>query len=74
VLLDITGVPFVDSVIAAALSGVIQASRLVGAQTVLVGINPEVAQTLVASGIDVTTLPAFATLEQALAAQLSRPA
>ncbi|MBA3468072.1 MAG: STAS domain-containing protein [Herpetosiphonaceae bacterium] len=70
VLLDITGVPFVDSAIASALSGVISASRLVGAQTVLVGINPEVAQTLVASGIDVTTLPAFATLEQALQARL----
>lgn len=69
-VLDITGVPFVDAPIVVELNALIQALRLVGAQAMLVGINPEVAQTLVASGIEVSSLPAFASLEQALSGQL----
>jgi rsbT co-antagonist protein RsbR len=72
-VLDITGVPFLDAATVAELSSVIHALRLVGAQAVLVGINPEVAQSLVASGMDVASLPVFATLEQALGGTL-RPA
>jgi rsbT co-antagonist protein RsbR len=72
-VLDITGVPFVDAATVAELSVVINALRLVGAQAALVGINPEVAQSLVASGLDVASLPVFATLEQALGGTL-RPA
>jgi anti-anti-sigma factor len=72
-VLDITGVPFLDAATVAELGSVIHALRLVGAQAVLVGINPEVAQSLVASGMDVAALPVFATLEQALGSTL-RPA
>jgi anti-anti-sigma factor len=72
-VLDITGVPFVDAATVAELNSVIHALRLVGARAVLVGINPEVAQSLVASGMDVASLPVFATLEQALGGTL-RPA
>ncbi|MBM7843933.1 STAS domain-containing protein [Herpetosiphon giganteus] len=66
VLLDVTGVPLVDVYMAGELAAVIAATSLVGAETALVGINPDVAQGLVGSGIDVSRLPAFATLEQAL--------
>lgn len=66
VLLDVTGVPLVDVHMAGELAAVIAATSLVGAETALVGINPDVAQGLVGSGIDVSRLPAFASLEQAL--------
>jgi len=69
-VLDITGVPFVDAPIVAEINALVQSLRLVGAHAVLVGINPEVAQTLVASGVEVSSLPAFASLEQALGGQL----
>lgn len=52
VLLDITGVPGVDAEVAAALVRAAQAVRLLGAQVMLSGIRPEVAQMLVAIGTD----------------------
>lgn len=51
-VLDITGVPIVDSEVAQGLLTVVQAARLLGAEVVLVGIRPEVAQALVALGLD----------------------
>jgi rsbT co-antagonist protein RsbR len=56
VILDITGVPVVDTQVAKILLEAAQAARLMGCQTVLTGIRPEIAQTMVELGIDVTDI------------------
>lgn len=68
VVLDITGVAVVDTQVAAALLRVATAARLMGAETLLVGIRPEVAQSLVHLGVDLTTLRTAATLQDGLLA------
>ena len=52
VILDITGVPIVDSGVAAYLNRTIQAARLKGARTIVTGISEAVAETIVDLGID----------------------
>ncbi|HID64161.1 MAG TPA: STAS domain-containing protein [Anaerolineae bacterium] len=56
VILDITGVPVVDTQVAKILLESARAARLMGCQTVLTGIRPEIAQTMVELGIDVADL------------------
>ncbi len=68
VVLDITGVAVVDTQVAAALLRVATAARLMGAETLLVGMRPEVAQTLVHLGVDLSTLRTAATLQDGLLA------
>jgi len=65
-LLDITGVPVVDSQVAQGLLTVVQAARLLGAEVVLIGIRPEVAQALVQLGIDLTNVVTNVDLQTAL--------
>ncbi len=65
-ILDVTGVAVIDSYVAAALLQVAQAARLMGAETILAGIRPEVAQTLVGLGADLGNLRTAATLQSAL--------
>jgi rsbT co-antagonist protein RsbR len=67
VVLDVTGVAIVDTQVAAVLLRVATATRLLGAETILVGIRPEVAQTLVNLGVDLATLRTAATLQDGLA-------
>ncbi|WP_026702724.1 RsbT co-antagonist protein RsbRA [Salibacterium aidingense] len=52
VLIDITGVPVVDTMVAHHIIQAAEAVRLVGAKCILVGIRPEIAQTIVNLGID----------------------
>jgi anti-anti-sigma factor len=52
IILDVTGMPIVDTAVARALLETIHAARLLGAEVVLVGVTPEVAQTMVTLGID----------------------
>ncbi len=54
VILDITGVPVVDTSVANYLLRATQSARLLGAECVLVGIKPEVAQTVVGLGVDLS--------------------
>lgn len=65
-ILDITGVPMVDTQVARGLVETIQAVGLLGAQAVLVGIRPEVAQTIVGLGVALEGVPTAATLQAAL--------
>jgi rsbT co-antagonist protein RsbR len=65
-LLDITGVPIVDSQVAQGLITVVQAARLLGVEVVLIGIRPEVAQALVQLGIDLANVVTTVDLQTAL--------
>jgi anti-anti-sigma regulatory factor/HAMP domain-containing protein len=66
VLLDITGVPVIDTQVAQALLRTVTASGLLGAEVVLVGVAPEVAQTIVALGLDLRGLRTAADLRSAV--------
>ena len=65
-VLDITGVPLVDSQVAQGLLSVVQAARLLGAQVLLVGIRPEVAQAIVGLGLDLRDIYTTSDLQSAL--------
>lgn len=67
VLLDITGVPIIDTHVAQGLLSVVQSARLLGASVVLVGVRPEVAQTIVTLGIDMSGLVTRQSLQEGLA-------
>jgi rsbT co-antagonist protein RsbR len=72
VILDITGVPVVDTSVANALIQAARASRLLGAESVLVGITPEVAQSLVGLGVDLRELVTRGDLQNGIAYALRR--
>jgi anti-anti-sigma factor len=74
VILDITGVPVVDTAVAGLLLRAAQAARLLGAEPVLVGIGPEVAQTLVGLGVSLGDLTTRANLASGVRYALSRQA
>jgi rsbT co-antagonist protein RsbR len=63
VLIDVTGVPIVDTSVANHLLQAAQAARLLGAESVLVGVRPEVAQTMVQLGVAHTGLTTRADLQ-----------
>jgi rsbT co-antagonist protein RsbR len=65
-LLDITGVVIVDTQVAQGLIGVVQAARLLGTEVVLVGIRPEVAQTIVELGLDLSAVRTYSDIQTAL--------
>jgi rsbT co-antagonist protein RsbR len=65
-ILDISGVPAVDSLVAQHLIKTVSATRLMGAECIISGIRPEIAQTIVHLGIDLTDIVTKATLESAL--------
>lgn len=71
-IIDITGVPFVDTEVANHLIKTIQAAKLVGAHCIVVGISSEVAQTLVHIGLEMSNISTFATLEDGLQEALYR--
>ncbi|HHV65572.1 MAG TPA: STAS domain-containing protein [Peptococcaceae bacterium] len=63
VVMDITGVPAVDSKVANHLVQTVEASRLLGANVVVTGVSPQIAQTLVTLGIDLSRLNAVGDLQ-----------
>lgn len=67
VILDITGVPVVDTQVAQHLIRTAQACRLLGCEVVLVGVGVEIAQTLVQLGVDLSTLHTLANLQAGIA-------
>lgn len=64
VLLDITGVPVVDTMVAHHIIQAADAVRLVGAKCMLVGIRPEIAQTIVALGINLNDFTTTSTMQR----------
>lgn len=65
-ILDISGVPTVDSLVAQNLLKAVSATRLMGADCIISGIRPEIAQTIVHLGIDLSQVITKATLASAL--------
>ena len=65
-ILDISGVPAVDSLVAQHLIKTVSATRLMGAECIISGIRPEIAQTIVHLGIDLADIITKATLASAL--------
>ena len=66
-IIDITGVAMLDPAVVRWLLNTAAALRLLGAQTMLAGVNPEVAQALVASGADLSGLDVAPDLRAAVA-------
>jgi sigma-B regulation protein RsbU (phosphoserine phosphatase) len=71
VILDITGVPIVDSGVADHLNKAVQAARLKGAQTIVTGISDAVAETIVDLGIDWGGIETVSDLQTGLRAALA---
>ncbi|PIQ32723.1 MAG: hypothetical protein COW63_06675 [Bacteroidetes bacterium CG18_big_fil_WC_8_21_14_2_50_41_14] len=65
-ILDITGVPTVDTQVANHLLKTVTAARLLGAECIISGISPAIAQTIVHLGIDLSSIRTKATLQDAM--------
>ncbi|MBU4610870.1 STAS domain-containing protein [Achromobacter sp. GG226] len=74
-IIDITGVPTVDTLVAQHLLKTVAAARLMGAECVLSGIRPQIAQTIVHLGVDLSGVHTKASLADAFrkALALTRP-
>jgi rsbT co-antagonist protein RsbR len=73
-ILDITGVPTVDTVVAQHRLKTVAATRLMGADCIVSGIAPQTAQTMVQLGIDLSEVTTRASLADALALAIARVA
>ena len=71
-IIDITGVPTVDTVTAQHLLKTVAAARLMGADCIISGIRPQIAQTIVHLGVDLGDVQTKATLADAFALALRR--
>ena len=71
-IIDITGVPMVDTLVAQHLLKTIAATRLMGADCIISGIRPQIAQTIVHLGVDLGEVITKATLADAFAVALKR--
>jgi rsbT co-antagonist protein RsbR len=71
-ILDITGVPTVDTLVAQHLLKTVAATRLMGADCIVSGIAPQTAQTMVQLGIDLSEVTTRASLADALAMAIAR--
>jgi rsbT co-antagonist protein RsbR len=71
-IIDITGVPTVDTLTAQHLLKTVTAARLMGAECIISGIRPQIAQTIVHLGVDLGDVITKATLADALALALEK--
>jgi rsbT co-antagonist protein RsbR len=71
-IIDITGVPVVDTLVAQHLLKTVAAARLMGADCIISGIRPQIAQTIVHLGVDIGDVITKATLADAFALALAR--
>lgn len=66
-ILDLTGVEVVDTATAGHLLNIASAVRLLGAESIITGIRPNIAQTIISLGVDLTRIRTLATLRDGLA-------
>ncbi len=71
-IIDITGVPTVDTLVAQHLLKTVAAARLMGAECLISGIRPQIAQTIVHLGVDLGEVVTKATLADAFTVALAR--
>jgi len=71
-IIDITGVPTVDTLVAQHLLKTVAAARLMGAECIISGIRPQIAQTVVHLGVDLQDVTTKATLADAFAVALRK--
>jgi rsbT co-antagonist protein RsbR len=71
-IIDITGVPTVDTLVAQHLLKTVAAARLMGAECIISGIRPQIAQTIVHLGVELGDVTTKATLADAFAVALRR--
>ena len=71
-IMDITGVPTVDTLVAQHLMKTVTAIRLMGADCIISGVRPQIAQTIVHLGIDLQGITTKASLADALALAMKR--
>jgi rsbT co-antagonist protein RsbR len=71
-IIDITGVPTVDTLVAQHLLKAVAAARLMGAECIISGIRPQIAQTIVHLGVDLGDIVTKATLADAFKLALAR--
>jgi rsbT co-antagonist protein RsbR len=71
-IIDITGVPTVDTVVAQHLLKTVTAARLMGADCIISGVRPQIAQTIVHLGINLLDVTTKATLSDAFAVALQK--
>lgn len=71
-IIDITGVPIVDTLVAQHLLKTVAAARLMGADCIISGIRPQIAQTIIHLGVDLTNVTTKATMADAFAVALQR--
>ena len=71
-IIDITGVPTVDTLVAQHLLKTVTAIRLMGADCIISGVRPQIAQTIVHLGVNLQGISTKATLADALAVALDR--
>lgn len=71
-IIDITGVPIVDTLVAQHLLKTVAAARLMGADCIISGIRPQIAQTIVHLGVDLKDVITKATLSDALSIAFQR--
>jgi rsbT co-antagonist protein RsbR len=71
-IIDITGVPTVDTLVAQHLLKTVAAARLMGADCIISGIRPQIAQTIVHLGVDLSDVITKATLADAFIVALQR--
>jgi rsbT co-antagonist protein RsbR len=71
-IIDITGVPVVDTLVAQHLLKTVAAARLMGADCLISGIRPQIAQTIIHLGVDLSEVTTKATLADAFELALRR--
>ena len=71
-IIDITGVPVVDTLVAQHLLKTVAAARLMGADCIISGIRPQIAQTIVHLGVEISDVITKATLADAFGIALNR--
>ncbi|HWE82480.1 MAG TPA: STAS domain-containing protein, partial [Gaiellaceae bacterium] len=71
-IIDITGVPTVDTLVAQHLLKTVAAARLMGADCIISGIRPQIAQTIVHLGLTLSEVTTKATMADAISLALER--